>query len=482
MNRAPTVGVVGAGPAGLAALSCLQDYDLSKECFNQNGTGGLWGDKKGGEQILPSNLTSNISKHNMIYPGFAHAPDTPLFLTVSDANKYLKSFAQSKNLNSDIHNGCSVVHLDIRDDGRWTMKFCDDGKVYSETFSNIVIATGFFNKPFLPSLNLDDYKGVLIHSSQYKNPELFLGKKVAVVGGGFSGVDIASDLANKDVEVIHVCNKVPIFLNRIIKINDKMLPLDIALYQRTQKNNFSVNSVDQKNRARNSFLISLSDQNSVENLRLDPNSTDFLPVAISDDYVKLHKQSLITLIKNPISSLNINGISFADGEKKEVDAIILATGYQFSLSFLSDKCKRLLNFNPSHSLQPITAFKTIYNSELSGLYFVGAYKGSYWSHLYLQSRLVSALISGSLEITKKAYEEGIQESESLRKLSSKEQQLTFPNYIAECDFLGQMTNDFPFNSDYVDSFPFSPHQYGLNNSKLSEVCKEEIIDLRNHYL
>ena len=43
--------------------------------------------------------------------------------------------------------------------------------------------------------NLDEFEGRVIHSHVYRHPEDFRGEKVAVVGGGSSGLDIMLDVA-----------------------------------------------------------------------------------------------------------------------------------------------------------------------------------------------------------------------------------------------------------------------------------------------
>ena len=48
---------------------------------------------------------------------------------------------------------------------------------------------------------MDIYSGVVVHSSNYRNPETFSGRRVLVIGFGNSGGEIALDLANSGVDV-----------------------------------------------------------------------------------------------------------------------------------------------------------------------------------------------------------------------------------------------------------------------------------------
>src|SRR6185437_14117354 len=47
----------------------------------------------------------------------------------------------------------------------------------------------------------ETYRGLLIHSSDYRNPQAFSGKRVLVIGFGNSGGEIALDLANAGIDV-----------------------------------------------------------------------------------------------------------------------------------------------------------------------------------------------------------------------------------------------------------------------------------------
>jgi hypothetical protein len=68
----------------------------------------------------------------------------------------------------------------------------DDGEYLSE---NVVIATGYTRSPYVPTWpGQDSYRGDRIHSSKYKNGDLWSGKRVLVVGFGNSACEIAIDL------------------------------------------------------------------------------------------------------------------------------------------------------------------------------------------------------------------------------------------------------------------------------------------------
>src|SRR6202048_4289751 len=66
----------------------------------------------------------------------------------------------------------------------------------------VVLATWIADAPYRPSWPGSElYQGPVVHSSEYRNPVPYAGKRVLVVGFGNSGGEIALDLANAGVDV-----------------------------------------------------------------------------------------------------------------------------------------------------------------------------------------------------------------------------------------------------------------------------------------
>lgn len=63
----------------------------------------------------------------------------------------------------------------------------------------VVIASGAFQKPFVPHITTDEGEGAFqIHSSLYRSPKQLLKGSTLVVGGGNSGAQIAVELAQEN--------------------------------------------------------------------------------------------------------------------------------------------------------------------------------------------------------------------------------------------------------------------------------------------
>lgn len=101
-----------------------------------------------------------------------------------------------------------VPNDDYDSTGRWmlTVRDIEMSRVLTEVFDGVMVCTGTYQKPIIPEFaNQHLFKGQVLHSTEYREPRDFYGKRVLVVGVGSSGTDIAVDVSN-------VCNVVSIFL------------------------------------------------------------------------------------------------------------------------------------------------------------------------------------------------------------------------------------------------------------------------------
>jgi len=75
----------------------------------------------------------------------------------------------------------------------------------AQIFDAVMICTGHHSYPNVPVfVDQHRFKGELIHTSQFKKPDKYYGKRALVIGVGNSGVDVA-------VELSSICEKVTIF-------------------------------------------------------------------------------------------------------------------------------------------------------------------------------------------------------------------------------------------------------------------------------
>ncbi|KAL4234959.1 hypothetical protein ACF0H5_006600 [Mactra antiquata] len=222
------VGVLGCGAAGLSALRHLSARPAVFQCvgFEQSSKiGGTWRytDKTGidtnGLPVQTSmykNLRTNIPKEVMAYPDFQFPEDWPSFMDHPQVLKYLENYADKHELHKYIKFNTKVDNVEpLSSDNRtgWKIDYssvdCTD-QSQSTDFDALIICTGHYSVPLMPKLDgLDDFKGLIIHSHDYRYPEIFDGKKVVCLGGAASGQDICLDIC-KNAEMVTLSHNKPL--------------------------------------------------------------------------------------------------------------------------------------------------------------------------------------------------------------------------------------------------------------------------------
>ncbi|XP_069108541.1 uncharacterized protein [Argopecten irradians] len=203
------VAVIGAGVAGLCTLRNLlyTDKTYILTCFERGpDVGGLWfyGENTHTEEKgLPAfrsvyrDLVTSIPKQLMEFPDFPHK-DGPSYLHRQQVCDYLQRYADNFGLRKYIKMNTCVQAVIPNNNERcttWTVEYYDvrkKQKIRSDVFDYVIVCTGHHENSYTPKLEgIDDFQGDVLHILDYRVPEPFAGKTVAILGAAFSGVDVA---------------------------------------------------------------------------------------------------------------------------------------------------------------------------------------------------------------------------------------------------------------------------------------------------
>ncbi|CAO3612027.1 unnamed protein product [Cunninghamella blakesleeana] len=140
---------------------------------------------------------------------FPWPADTPNFVSHYRVQQYYQDFVEHFDLLKHIQFYTSLNLLEKNKNNTWDLTlvqatYLDNGdqvqfKHYKESFDAVVLATGQFQHPYLPyGEGLYDFAerfpGRIVHAKQFIEPEQFEKKKMLVVGGNISAMDIVNML------------------------------------------------------------------------------------------------------------------------------------------------------------------------------------------------------------------------------------------------------------------------------------------------
>ncbi|KAI0233547.1 Flavin-containing monooxygenase FMO GS-OX5 [Lamellibrachia satsuma] len=210
------VAVIGAGAAGLNALRHLTARPslFTALAFEQtSNVGGTWvytedtGVDRNGLPIHSSmykHMTTNLPVEAMAFPDFPFSKDVSSFVKHTVVHKYLEDYADHFQLRDHIKFNTQVelVEPETTESGKTTWnvrsRHVTDPANGPEDhqFDCVMVCNGHYSVPMIPSLpGQKDFKGLLMHSHNYRHPEVFRDMNVLCLGAGPSGIDIALEIA-----------------------------------------------------------------------------------------------------------------------------------------------------------------------------------------------------------------------------------------------------------------------------------------------
>ena len=176
--------VVGAGPGGLACAAVLQREGMRVEVVERgDGVGANWRSRYDGLRLNTVRWLSQL-------PGYRMRRSVGRWVGRDDYVDYLERYRSRHQI--EVTTNAEMLDL-RRGIGGWTVR-TTKGELEAAV---VVIASGAFDRPVVPPWpGLDRYGGDFRHVARYRNADRYHDRHVLVVGGGASGLEIASQLAD----------------------------------------------------------------------------------------------------------------------------------------------------------------------------------------------------------------------------------------------------------------------------------------------
>lgn len=197
--------VIGGGQAGLAS-----GYHLQKKSLNflileaSEHPTGSWSNHYDSLKLFSPARFSSL-------PGMKMPGDKESYPLKNEVIQYLKEYTKKFQLPVRTKQRVTLVEKSNKGFKVHTLT----GEEYETR--TLINATGFFHSPFTPKIKeMESFQGLVLHSSQYQNPDLFVNQRVVVVGRGNSAVQIAVELAERSRTSLAVKQPVHFLKQRLL--------------------------------------------------------------------------------------------------------------------------------------------------------------------------------------------------------------------------------------------------------------------------
>jgi FAD-dependent urate hydroxylase len=252
-----------------------------------------------------------------------------------------------------------IVRIDRQQDG-FRLKL-DDGT--GAAARAVVIATGLESCDHRPP----QFEGVspelASHSSQLRELDRFNGRRVAVIGGGQSAIELAALLSEAGAEVEVIARAAGIHFLRRQWVHERLGVLERLLYTRTDVGPPGLNRIVAAPGLFRLLPRRLRDPIAVRCIQ--PAAASWLVDRLDDVNITLERE---------VSAAVENGdglrLTLDDGSERHVDRVVLATGYRVDLHRNRILDERLVGELARIGTAP--KLRRGFQSSVPRLYFVGA--------------------------------------------------------------------------------------------------------------
>lgn len=297
MHKTVDVVVIGGGQAGLAAGYHLQKAGLSFVIL------------EAGTEPVGSWVNYYESLRVFSPVAYSHLPGLPFpgqvehYPSRDEVVAYLRHYATHFELPVLTHTWVERVSHD--NNGFVTTAAAPSHPLIIRSQA-VIAATGSFNRPHRPTFKgQETFRGQILHASEYQRPQPFKGQRIIVVGSGNSAIQIAAELSQ--VAHVTIASRQPVRFKR-----QRILGRDVHYWWHL--------------------------------FRLDT-----APIATPQTAIKTSKRFVLddgryqaqlrqgkVAFRSMFERFTTDGAVWSDGTTETADTVLLATGYEPNVPYLSE--------------------------------------------------------------------------------------------------------------------------------------------------
>jgi cyclohexanone monooxygenase len=331
-----SVGIIGAGPGGLALGIFLRKAGFSDFTIfdREDGVGGTWR-----INTYPG-LACDVKSHLYSYSFDLNANWSRMWSGQPEILEYFEQCARRYELapNLKLNTEIAAAHWD----GTAWQLTTSAGERY--TFDVVVSAIGLFTRPVLPDLHEEEvFTGTLMHTARWDHSVDLRDACVAVLGTGSTAAQLVPEVA-KVAKQVYSVQRSPTWIlpkpDRPYTDREKWLfrriPFAKKVYRTRlwlrSESNIAVieNGSDKTQEFKDIALRVLESTVADEALRrkLTPDHPfGCKRLVFATDYLQSLTQPHVEVVSSPARTLRRRSLVTQDGTELEVDVVLCATGY-----------------------------------------------------------------------------------------------------------------------------------------------------------
>lgn len=312
--------IIGAGPMGLAAARQLQRYGIAFVGFELNAdVGGLW-DIANPHSTMYESAHLISSKGTTAFAEFPMAESLPPYPHHRQIGQYFRDYAEHFGLRQHYQFDTRVLRIERLASG-WRLLSEQRGVQREWRFEGVLIASGTLHTPNQPALP-GTFAGELLHSSAYKNAEIFAGKRVLVVGCGNSACDIA-------VDAVHRAQSVDLSVRRGYHFLPKFI-----LGKPTDTFGGAIRLPRRLKQLLDGLLVRVLVGKPSQYGLPDPDYRLYESHPVLNSLLLHHLGHGDIRPRGDIQAVSGHSVTFANGDQADYDLILQATGYKLDYPFV----------------------------------------------------------------------------------------------------------------------------------------------------
>jgi dimethylaniline monooxygenase (N-oxide forming) len=483
-----TVAVIGAGPGGLVAARWLLSQGFEPTIFEQAPMlGGQWTGLVDHSGVWPT-MHTNTSRIMTAFSDLEHDTDL-VYPSNRQILDYLHRYADTFGLTSRIRFGSRVGLLRPGGAG-WLV---GHGGL-DESFERVVVATGRFHAPSVPPVpGLSTFAGSTgaISTYRYRGPAPYQGKRVLVAGCAISALEIASELAQLGAARVVVTQRrqryvLPKFAGGV--------PSDHRIFTRYGTLASETLPAAEVDRQLKEIVIEAAGSPEQYGAPAPDPSLFAAGITLNQQYLPLVGEGRIT-VRPWMKSISDTTVTFADGHAEEFDGIVLGTGFDLCLPFLSDDIRATVNIDATH----LDADRYTFHPDLPGLAFMGMWdqSGGYFVPLELQARWIAYTWGGVIPATNESDQRlSIKTYRSKRGMSQKTRMNLVALTFARAARVEPHLDNWPqlrrallfgplapscFRLEGPDALPDAPVRFGRDAAAFGAINSNELTERERRY-